>query len=379
MAMFSVGALALSACRAGSAADAATPPSAIASVGGEATTSPPPPLADATSTSAEAPPVPTRPSASPSVPVATTGVQASALAAAIDTLAPDNPAVSVTVLRDGTALFSRSTGVAASGRPVSAATPMVIASVSKLITALTVSRLIQAGDIALTSPVPWAEMSIAHDPAWDDVVVGELLTHTSGMPVARRTWFDDPGSCAVPLLDALAQPPSPKRGTWVYSNGNYCALGLMIEALTGRDIAAAADALVFTPLGIDGPHLITDPDAGSDGPYAPGVARLERLGGAGAWLASSADIATMLAAVTATDRAALSWPGVIVDQYGWGHTGTVDGAKACAWVMEDGRTVVVAIVAGNEPSTGAKVCDAVVPALATDLGAWAGEPVRSPV
>jgi hypothetical protein len=68
----------------------------------------------------------------------------------------------------------------------------------------------------------------------------------------------------------------------------------------------------------------------------------------------------------------------MIDQYGWGHTGTVDGALACAWVLEGGRTVVAATVSGRTPSTGGAVCDRVVPAVADDLGIGQGEPDRSP-
>jgi hypothetical protein len=68
----------------------------------------------------------------------------------------------------------------------------------------------------------------------------------------------------------------------------------------------------------------------------------------------------------------------MVDQYGWGHTGTVDGALACAWVLEGGRTVVAATVSGRSPSTGGEVCDLVVPAVAGDLGMDQGSPDRSP-
>jgi hypothetical protein len=80
--------------------------------------------------------------------------------------------------------------------------------------------------------------------------------------------------------------------------------------------------------------------------------------------------------VTAADLELITFPGIMVDNYGWGHTGTVDGAKACAWVMENGRTVVTAFVAGNRPSTGSRLCDVIVPALADDLGFGAGPPVR---
>ncbi|MCU1500844.1 MAG: peptidase family protein, partial [Ilumatobacteraceae bacterium] len=88
--------------------------------------------------------------------------------------------------------------------------------------------------------------------------------------------------------------------------------------------------------------------------------------------------AEMVAAITAQDRAILADPGIFTDQYGWGHTGTVDGAKACAWQLEDGRTTVVAIVAGNRPSTGGRLCDLLVPALAGDLGLGTEKPVRLP-
>jgi CubicO group peptidase (beta-lactamase class C family) len=183
----------------------------------------------------------------------------------------------------------------------------------------------------------------------------------------------------VPLAEAIAAPPTDTRTTWRYSNGNYCALGLLVELVTGRRLDDAAYGLVFDRAGVSGPYLSTDGLRGDSAPSPRGLARLSRLGGAGSWLASTDDVAAMLDDVTDDDLEVIRWPGVLVDQYGWGHTGTLDGAKACAWVMEDGRTVVVAVVAGSRPATGGEVCDAVVPALALDLGRWAGESVRSPV
>jgi D-alanyl-D-alanine carboxypeptidase len=300
------------------------------------------------------------------------------LNAAFDALVGGNDAVSVTVLRGGEPVFRRASGSTNGGDPVTSDTPLVLASVSKLVTALSIARLVESGDLALDDDVPWDELGIAHDPAWDDVTVQELLLHSSGMPVARESWLNEPGSCAIPLANALAAPPRGHRGRWTYSNGNYCALGLLVEHVTGRPIDDAVYELVFEPARITGPHLTTDGPQLDDGPYREGLARFDRLGGAGNWVASTDDIATMLTTVTTADRDALMWPGVIVDQYGWGHTGTVDGAKACAWVLDGGYTIVVAVVAGNRPATGGKVCDAVVPALAADLGIWADDPVRSP-
>jgi D-alanyl-D-alanine carboxypeptidase len=300
------------------------------------------------------------------------------LSDAFNFVAGGNDAAALTVIRDHQPVLGLATGVGASGQPVTPDTPLVLASVSKLITALTIARLVELHQIDLDGPVPWTSMYLAHDPAWDTVTVRELLSHTSGMPIRGASWLNTPGSCAIPLMDAISSPPTGTRGRWTYSNGNYCALGLLIQVVTGQSLQEAADRLVFTPIGVSGPHLSNDGLLPTDGPYREGVARLERLGGAGTWLASTDDIARMLDSITADDQQTLVWPGIIADQYGWGHTGTVDGAKACAWVMEGGRTVVVAIVAGNRPRTGGRLCDAILPALASDLGIWADKPIRSP-
>ncbi|MEO6126386.1 MAG: serine hydrolase domain-containing protein [Ilumatobacteraceae bacterium] len=301
-----------------------------------------------------------------------------ALTGAFESLVRGNAAVSVTVWRDHTPVFAVAAGNTLGGGLMTPDSPMVLASVSKLITSLTIARLVETGVILVDQPAPWDQMGIAHDPAWNDVTVRELLGHTAGMPKAQNSWLNDPGSCAISLTAAISRPPTISRGTWLYSNGNYCALGLLIEAVTGIDRGLAAQRFVFDPIGVTGPHLTTDGDQPTDAPYAKGTARLERLGGAGTWLASTDDLAAMMDNVTPTDYATMSYPATMLDQYGWGHTGTVDGAKACAWVMDQGRTVVVGIVSGGRPSTGGGVCDTLIPAVASDIGIWADKPERLP-
>jgi D-alanyl-D-alanine carboxypeptidase len=301
-----------------------------------------------------------------------------ALTIAAFELITDNLAVSVSVHRPGTEPWGLAAGWRNDGEPTTTDTPFVIASVSKLVTALSIARLVERGELTVDDRVPWDAMGVAHDPAWDDVTVRELLDHTSGMPINRKSWLDDPGSCSVPLAEAMALPPELTRGEWTYSNGNYCALGLLVEQLTGGSLDDAAYELVFEPAGIDGPYLSIDGTNADAAPYAKGLARLSRLGGAGSWLMSTDDLVTMLDHVTVDDLRVLRSPGIIEDQYGWGHTGTLDGAKACAWVLDDGTTVA-AVVSGSRPATGGDVCDTVVVALATDLGSTAGDPVRFPL
>jgi CubicO group peptidase (beta-lactamase class C family) len=307
-----------------------------------------------------------------------------ATAAAFASLAGGNAATSMSVWRDGRPALQLASGSDRSGSPVSGDTPMVVASVSKLITALTIARLADAGVIEVGAPVPWETMGFAPHPGWADVTVRELLDHTSGMPVARASWLDDPGSCAGPLEWLLANPPTGERGQWRYSNGNYCALGLLIEAVSSERYDVAGHWLVFGAAGVEGPHLTVDGSWPGDGPHRADVARFDRLGAAGSWLAGSDHVAAVLSGVNEADRRTLMWPGVFVDQYGWGHTGTVRGATACAWVVDDDRTVMVAVVAGDRPSSGGAVCDVLLPALGADLGLTGadgsplGQPDRSP-
>ena len=361
-------------------ATSSTTPTTAASSWTTATTTTVATSAPAAPTTSTAP----SPVATPSVAPATTARPLEpgpypALAAATAELAVGNIAVSVSVRRDGATPFDRTVGTRRDGRAVDADSPFVIASVGKLLTALAVARLSTARRIDVSAPVPWEAMGLVRHPDWDTVTVRDLLDHSSGMPPNRGDWLDDPAPCSVPLTTAMAAPPTDTRGRWRYSNGNYCALGLLVEHVTGQRLDAATDALVFQRAGVTGPYLARDGDRPDSAPYAKGTARLLRLGGAGEWLASTTDIADVLADVTDDDLVTMRWPGIFRDQYGWGHTGTLDGAKACAWVLEAGRTVLAAAVSGETPRTGGGVCDRLLPALAADLGMWAGEPVRVPL
>jgi CubicO group peptidase (beta-lactamase class C family) len=284
----------------------------------------------------------------------------------------------MTVRRDGRVVLARASGTTLDGAPAVPDSPMIVASVSKLLTATLIARLDQAGLVDVDAPVPWGALGLAPHPAWADVTPRELLNHTSGMPVVRRQWFVPEGDCASFLPTLLVEPPQAHRGKWTYSNGNYCALGLLVSAVTGLPLDRAAQSTLLDPLAASGVHLTTDGQFPSDVGYALGVERLARLGGAGTFIVSTDDTAAVLDSITPADRDVMTWPGVFIDQYGWGHTGSVDGAVSCAWVMESDRTVVVATVAGSRPSTGGAVCDRVVVALATDLGIPAGEPDRLP-
>ncbi len=301
-----------------------------------------------------------------------------ATSAEFEALARANTVASITVRRDGAIVIASASGTLLDDSPATPDSPMLVASVSKIVTAVGIARLAEGGALRVDAPVPWAAIGLSPHPGWIDVTVRELLDHTSGMPVARTSWFEGGGDCRGFLPTLLTSAPQSHRGTWRYSNGNYCALGLLIEALTGQALDVALQALVFDPIGEAGLHASTNGLLPTDAPHGFDVTRFSRLGGAGTLVVSTNALTAMTAQLHPSDAATLRAPGIFVDQYGWGHTGTIDGAVSCLWVLEGGRTTVAATIAGIIPAKGGDICDRVVPAVANDLGIGQGRPVRTP-
>lgn len=301
-----------------------------------------------------------------------------ATAAAFARLAAPNSAASITVARGGDIVFHDASGPTLGGSAATSDTPMVVASVSKLPVALGIARLHERGLIDVDAPVPWTDLGLDPGEGWADVTVREILDHEGGIPKAQESWFTGQGSCREHLPSLVASPPTADRGTWVYSNGNYCLLGLILEQRTGEPLDVALQELIFDPAAVAGAHLAAAELLPGDAPHWEGTLRLSRLGGAGQLVVSTDDLALVFDRLTPTDREILQPPGVFTDQYGFGHTGTVTGAKACVWILEDGATAVAATIAGNSVDSGGDVCDIVVPAVASDLGLGSAKPERTP-
>ena len=139
------------------------------------------------------------------------------------------PGAAVAVIRDDHAVQVTGYGSDSLGRPVTADTPMPIASLSKSVTALAVMQLVAAGAVDLDRPVATylSEFRLA-DSRTHRITVRQLLNQTSGMTdatfaamhvppavlVARRrgpTPLGRPGQrSGHPLV--LPQPELPGRG-----------------------------------------------------------------------------------------------------------------------------------------------------------------------
>ena len=111
------------------------------------------------------------------------------------------------------------------------------ASVTKLVTAVCVLRLVDAGVMALGEPAGPPESTVRH-----------LLAHASGLG-----------------YDATAAISKPERRR-VYSNAGFDLLGALVSERTGMPFARYVADAVFAPLGMQASSIEGTPSAGGVGP-----------------------------------------------------------------------------------------------------------------
>ncbi len=142
----------------------------------------------------------------------------------------------------------------ASQRPVTPATLFQIASITKTYTATAIWRLIDQGALALDAPVRRyiPDLHLSDHATLAEVTVANLLEHTAG-------WFSDEVFDDGDDDDALSrfveqrlprQPQLFRCGEFFsYSNSAFQLLGRLIEVVTGETFHAAAQRLLFDPIG----------------------------------------------------------------------------------------------------------------------------------
>ena len=141
-----------------------------------------------------------------------------------------------------------------------------VASVTKAMTATVAFQEIERGTLRLDSTL--GEVLPGLWPGREDVTLGQLLNHTSGMPDAIWVLMDHTSLWDLPLThvrDVVARSYPPRRlvelaqqdgwwfepGTdWGYSNTGYVAAQLMVEAAAGRPLSRLIRDRVFRPAGM---------------------------------------------------------------------------------------------------------------------------------
>ncbi|MCJ0763825.1 serine hydrolase domain-containing protein [Variovorax terrae] len=166
------------------------------------------------------------------------------------------PGVSVAVGNAASGLLaSAAAGWADLGKrvPLTADSPMRMASVSKSVTAVAILMLDQAGKVSLDAPVgTYVPEYTAHG---HEITLRQLLSHTSGIgghdhgdpvihgdgPITEAQFFA--------RLNALALYAVPGK-SWDYSNENYYLLAKVVERVSGLTFADWLNRNVFQPAGM---------------------------------------------------------------------------------------------------------------------------------
>jgi len=241
-------------------------------------------------------------------------------------------------------------------------------SVTKLITATTVLRLVADGRAELDRPANDYLRTVRLSD--DTVTVRDLLSHRGGVSTPFGMFAG-----RAPALADLAGPVLPcagPRGEFAYSNGGYAALGQLIADLTGESYRDVATRLVLDPLGMNSsffppgwPEADADTVTGyvvtGDGSIEPSPSVICTAPAAGGLWATAADLvrfglswASLLPEALATEAMTPQSrrPGAIQVGLGWhlntardiaGHTGGGSGGAASLVLVRNPGRVHVAL------------------------------------
>lgn len=250
---------------------------------------------------------------------------------------------SVAVSMDGKLVYAKGYGYAdtLTGEEVQPYSKFRIASISKLITAVAIMKLVEEGKLSLKDRV-FGPDAILNEPYFSnprdkrvyDITVTQLLSHEAGwtqrwgdqmfMPVliAENMGVKPPADTRTIVRFALDKRLHFKPGSGkAYSNLGYAILGLVIEKVSGMSYEEYCRKAVLEPVGIydmtlahnlkpekapfevsyytpsDVPPKLSIYGTGEMVPPSYGGNDIEALGGAGAWIATAPDLIRLMLAV----------------------------------------------------------------------------------
>ena len=313
---------------------------------------------------------------------------------------------SIAVSKDGKLIYARGFGYAdtASREETQPYNKFRIASISKLITAVAVMKLVDDGKLSLNDRV-FGSDAILNDPYFSNpkdkrvygITVAHLLSHEGGWSLR---WGDQMFMPLVVAEKMGVKPPVDTRtiirfvldkrlhftpGTGkAYSNLGYSILGLVIEKVSGMPYEDYCKKAVLEPLGIydmslarnlplqkapfevtyyEPADVVLKPSIYGTGELvepSSGGNDIEALGAAGAWIATAPDLMRLLLAVDGfaskkdilsersisfmTDNdngfAPVGWKG-IKDNGSWWRTGSFPGSAGMMKRESDGTGWIV--------------------------------------
>jgi CubicO group peptidase (beta-lactamase class C family) len=232
------------------------------------------------------------------------------------------PGLSI-VVRVGGATYSRHLGRAdiREDRAITADTVFRLGSVTKTFTALAVVQLAEEGRLQLDAPVNDYLTTLTVEgpsPHVRPITVRQLLTHTSGVGILRKTADvfrpmsglaadvgQDPPALPLYYGGKVRAELEPCRA-WIYTNHGYAALGQMIEDVTGTSLREHMASRIFRPLGMLNTRMSVDDSLRAGlatgysrrrGMFSPVEYREVIVAAAGAAVSTPADLTLYLGAL----------------------------------------------------------------------------------
>jgi CubicO group peptidase (beta-lactamase class C family) len=250
---------------------------------------------------------------------------------------------SVAIAKDGRLVYSKGFGLSDKDMadPVIPKNLFRIASVSKLITAIAIMKLVENEKLSVDQKIfgPDGILNDSvyrnyQDPRYEEITIKQLLDHTGGwngrkedpvfnpLYVAHVMDIEPPAEIATIIEYALNKPLDFYPGSkYCYSNLGYCVLGEVIEKVTGSDYEDYVQFAILHPLGIYDMHIgksfyderypnevryydqdeeayVRSYDGSGDlVPVEYGGNDIELLAAAGGWIASAPELAKLMIAV----------------------------------------------------------------------------------
>lgn len=171
--------------------------------------------------------------------------------------APQAIGFSLSISNQGTSVYEAARGKRTlhPAAPATVGTWYGIGSVTKQFTAALIMQLAEAHRLRLDDRLATAVPSFPHA---SELTFRQLLTQTSGLAeytaeIARTGLMDKPSVQPAELAALISGKPLEfAPGTqWEYCNSNYLALGMTIEALSGKPYADVIRERIVAPLGLE--------------------------------------------------------------------------------------------------------------------------------
>jgi CubicO group peptidase (beta-lactamase class C family) len=165
------------------------------------------------------------------------------------------PGLAASVVHRGDLLYAKGFGVRdlRTGAPVNARTVFHLASVSKSLSSTVVAGIVGRKRISWSDPIIryLPTFALADPYVTRNVTIGDMFSHTSGLPDHAGDLLEDLGYDREYILHALRlEQLSPFRSTYAYTNFGLTAGAVAAAAATGSDWATIADRILFKPIGM---------------------------------------------------------------------------------------------------------------------------------